>query len=373
MKLVDWVTAGAPSANGTIKFADNPQRNKYYVANQGCDQVTVFDLGTRLAMRVVDVGQIPGFTESPHIIKISPDGRFWYIVFLASNPYIEIYNAEDDTYEGAINIGFGDWNTLTISDDGRYAFAVSYSSQKIQVADLVNRVALPQAIQPGQQLHGQAIHPDFTSLYVTQQDLSSLFKLSFTDPMNPDQLDEICLTPNCLPNPGGELQPHEIAFTPDGTKYLVTCQGTDEVRIFQTSNDSLLAIIPTGDDPSEIAFDAQTQQAFITCMDDITTFASDPGKVGSVAVINYQTQTLVKHIYTGHQPHGLAVDAPTRTVYVANRNKSLGGPAPHHSTACGGRNGYITLIDINTLEIRSEYKAEVSTDPYSVAIRRTNN
>lgn len=373
IKLRDWVIAGAPSAAGNVKFADNPRRNKFYIANQGCDLVTVFDLGSGLAMRYVDVGQTPGFTESPHMIRVSPDGEYWYVVFLATNPFIEKYRASDDSYVGTIQIGVGDWNTLTISEDGKYAFAVAYANQKIQVADLVNMTALPVAINTPEKVHGQAIHPDFTSLYVTQQDRSRLYKLSFTDPMSPDALDEICLTAGCIIDPRGEMQPHEVAFTPDGSKYLVSCQGATihEVRIFNTANDSLLYIVPVGNFPSEFTFDPVSGLAFVTCMEDVITFASDPNKHGSVAVINYETGALVKSIYTGYQPHGIEADVEGRVVYVTNRNVNPNGPAPHHTTACGGRNGYVTAIDLNTLTLIPNFKAEVSSDPYSVAIRRT--
>jgi hypothetical protein len=60
-------------------------------------------------------------------------------------------------------------------------------------------------------------------------------------------------------------------------------------------------------------------------------------------------------------------------VFVANRNQTTGGPAPHHSSNCGGKNGYITFIDMNTLELvpygTSFKKVEVSVDPYSIAVR----
>lgn len=40
-----------------------------------------------------------------------------------------------------------------------------------------------------------------------------------------------------------------------------------------------------------------------------------------------------------------------KLVYVANRNAVADGPAPHHSTECGGRNGYVTTIDLNTSQL----------------------
>jgi hypothetical protein len=42
-------------------WSDNPNRKKYYVLNQGCDVVTVFDAETQLPMRYITVGNIiPG-------------------------------------------------------------------------------------------------------------------------------------------------------------------------------------------------------------------------------------------------------------------------------------------------------------------------
>lgn len=54
--LKNWIAAGAPDRDGHIKFADNAHRKKFYLSNQGCDVVTVFDQETQLPMRYIDVG-----------------------------------------------------------------------------------------------------------------------------------------------------------------------------------------------------------------------------------------------------------------------------------------------------------------------------
>jgi DNA-binding beta-propeller fold protein YncE len=102
-------------------------------------------------------------------------------------------------------------------------------------------------------------------------------------------------------------------------------------------------------------------------MEDDITFS---GNVGSVSVIDYNNFISLKQINTGYQPHGIAVDDYKQQVYVINRNASQNGPAPHHTTDCGGRNGYLTIIDMNTLELVPDYKAELSVDPYYVTIRK---
>ena len=93
-------------------------------------------------------------------------------------------------------------------------------------------------------------------------------------------------------------------------------------------------------------------------------------KIGTVTVINTTSNTVIKDdLYVGHQPHGLIIDETNGLVYVSNRNFDPGGPAPHHATECVGRNGYITAIDMNTLELVPNYKAEVSVDPYAMMLR----
>lgn len=365
--LHDWIAAGAPNIDGDLWFSENENRGKIYVLNQGCDRVAVLDRDTRQILKYVDVGQIEGFTESPHMIKTSPDGAYWYVVFLALNGTIEKYRASDDSFVGSIQIGISDWNSISISPDGNYAFVAAYTGAKVQIADLQNMTALPVGITLGERGHGTAVHPDFTSVYITQQDRSRLYKLSFTDPMNPDQLDEICLTPGCGPS-AVPKKPYGIAFTPDGSRYFVTCQGEGEVAVLNTANDSLLATIEVGDLPSEIAFDPIRGRAFITCEEDISTFPNQPERRGSVAVIDYNSLTLETVLYTGFQPHGIATDADARVAYVAHRNLVPSGPDPHHTSVCG-RNGYVTLIDLNTLEVVDEYAQEVVKDPYSVAVR----
>jgi hypothetical protein len=54
--LRNWIAEGAPNSEGFVKFSDNPNRKKFYVCMQGCDQVAVFDAASRVIMRYVKVG-----------------------------------------------------------------------------------------------------------------------------------------------------------------------------------------------------------------------------------------------------------------------------------------------------------------------------
>ncbi|MFM7729348.1 MAG: hypothetical protein ACKO7B_21800, partial [Flavobacteriales bacterium] len=78
------------------------------------------------------------------------------------------------------------------------------------------------------------------------------------------------------------------------------------------------------------------------------------------------------------QPHGIAVDDDHELVYVANLNIDSNGPAPHHVSDCGGRNGYVTCINQQTLQLVTipatsgppyTFKLEVLRAPYFVSYK----
>ena len=137
------------------------------------------------------------------------------------------------------------------------------------------------------------------------------------------------------------------------------------MRVFDANTHTLLANIPVGTLPQEFSLSLKKPYLFVTCTEDIIN-----GKRGSVAVIDYNNLTLIKKIHTGTQPHGVAVDDDKGVVYVANSNVDANGEAPHHSGECAGRNGNLTQIDMNTLELVPGYKCELGVNPYSVAYKK---
>jgi hypothetical protein len=70
-----------------------------------------------------------------------------------------------------------------------------------------------------------------------------------------------------------------------------------------------------------------------------------------------------------YQLHGISVDDQNGKLYVVSRNISSTGPAPHHTSQCGGRNGYYSVYDINTLQPSTTKRFESTVDPYSADTR----
>ncbi len=369
--LRQWIADGGRNVLGEERFPETPARRKWYVTNQGCDLVAVLDAETGQIMRYVQVGKVDGVSESPHNVKVSKDGRFFYVIFLAQNPYIEKYSTLTDQKVGQIEIGQGYWNTFTISSDGKFGVAVSYSNTAVDavIVDLVNDV-VTEPMGLGGHTHGSCAHPTLPRFYLTKQDESGLLMVDYDSQGRANNVEPIDLLQGVPAHAGdGILRPHEVIFTPDGSKYFVTCQTAKEVRVYESANNTLLEVINVGDDPVEFALSAATGHLFVSCMEDVSSFPADPNKHGSIAVIDYTTNALVKVVYSGYQPHGITVDPVRGLLVVANRNVNANGPAPHHSTSCGGRSGYLTAIDLQTLELLPGFKSEMSNDPYSVTLK----
>lgn len=376
--IQSWIANGAPSEDGTIMFSDNPNRAKIYVANQGCDQLAVLDRDTRVVMRYVDMGMDPFLVESPHYLKLSPDGNYLYAVFLTGNNYIERYDTRTDEFAGRAEIGPGSWNTFAMSPDGKYAYTIDLEGNPVGSTDrhvsVIDLDAMQEvnfySVGSGTNPHGSYFSSHTNALYVTEQEGNVLYKFSFgNDLSTPENFDIIDLVQtNSDLGSRGRLGPHELFFC-GADQYAVTCQYADQIRFYSASNDELLGTIPVGSFPSEMDTYEAANLLFVSCMEDTLLNQGDALKRGSVAIIDYSTRSLVKEVYTGYQPHAITVDETAGLVFVGNRNANADGPAPHHATDCGGRNGYLTAIELSTLNMLADFRHEMSVDPYSVVVK----
>jgi len=356
--IKNWIDAGAPDVNGNIKWSDNPNRKKLYVINQGCDVVTVFDSETQLPMRVIDVGVDPNNIESPHMVKVSPDGQYWYVVFTNSDK-LQKFRCSDDQLVATVSLGANyDWNTMILTDDGKKAFCVAWAINGHIAAVDVEQMKLIRNYGGYTQAHGVALNAANDMIYVTAQFGNYIYKLDTAF----NNVWQISLN-GLPPNGASSLDPHELLLSPDKTKFFVTCQNSNEVRVLDIASETVTHVIPTGTYPLEMAIHLPTNRLFVTCEYD-----TNAGANGSVEVINMSTYS-TQNIKVGFLPHGLAVDESKKVLYVASRNIFSNGPAPHHTAMCAGRNGFINFIDVNTLQILKK-KTEVSVDPYGIAYRK---
>lgn len=382
--IKDWIKNGAPNCSGKIAFSDDATtRQKIYLTQQGCDLVAVIDAQSKLVMRYIKAGVLDGVTESPHCVRIAADGNKGFVCFTGGTSLQRI-NTTTDNIDASVPIpsvnAAPSWNILYITPDGSNVLVCDYNASGGAV--LMDAVTMSgtakKYFSPMIYPHGVTSSGNFDTLYVSSQYGNAVYKfpsiLSNTDLAQKISLNSNPAVPS--PTPTGGPNPHEVVMVPDGSKYIVTCQGTNEVKVLDAHTNAILKTFTAADGvgvfPQEVALSAKNGFAYISCQDKdnvVDTFK------GSVFVFNYKTLSAVGVISakTGKlsQPHGITVDDRNDVLYVASINAN--GPAPHHVTKCGGRNGYYRIFSsIPPFTQINGRTYEVSVAPYSMDVRFKN-
>lgn len=366
LAIQSWIARGCPNAQGVIPFADHPDsRGKAYITNQGCDLVSVIDAATGMVMRYVNVGHDPALIESPHNIKVSADGKYWYVCF-SNGSYFQQYDANSDSLIREVNITTGKWNVITLTSDQKTAFISDLSNNgRLVEIDLTTMTRIKTyASGAFSNPHGIAFSQTNDTVYATSQYGNMIYRLI----RSKVQVDNISLQQGVPPTLTPDiLDPHEIIMSPDYKSYFITCQASNELLVVNASNDSVLKSIPMGNFPLEMTLSKKRNLLFVTCQEDTNPIF--PFFKGSVKAVDLSTLSVVKTFYEQfYQPHGIAVDDSRDLLYVASTNANPTGPSPHHASECAGRIGYFHVIDLNTwVDIIT--KSELSVFPYSVGVR----
>lgn len=368
--LADWIAAGARNHQSKERFPPDPARRKWYVANRGCDWVAVFDAESHQIMRYIKVGTSEAFDEEPYAITTSPDGLYWYLTLAANSPFIEKYSSVTDEKVGTIQLGHNIWNNMAITSDGRWAFVVSGPFQQVAVVDLRNMAVVGNPQLLGSELQGVAIHPTQHKVYLTLPGSNSLLTTTY-DPANGQTgaWQALDLVQNYPPTLSANLTPYDIVFSPDGSQYYVSCFESRELRIFDADNDSLLAAVSLlAASPTNIAISPVRRKIFIACPDEAAAWQGNGFQIGAIAIVDMDNYSFGGLFFAGYQAHGIAVDDANGWLVAASRNLSQYGPSQHHPSACTGRNGSLQLIDLDNYLPLNHFKAELSVDPFEVAI-----
>lgn len=365
--LWNWIYEGAPNAKGEERFPPQSGRKKWYVGHQICDQVAVFDAESRQVMRLVDVGTDPGSIEYTFDIKVSPDGQSWYVVYFGTNSFISHFSTLTDEKVADIPLSYYGWSTMAITSDSRFGFVCSEYASRLQAVDLVSHSEVGTGKTFAYPVRGPVVHPSRREIYLADHQDKDLTIVAFDAQGNLGAARSVDLIQGQQPAIAGDIWPFEVVFLPDGSKYFVSCSHSREVRVYSGANDSLLAVVVLPSEPSKMAYSPGTGRVFVSCMNDAVTFSADPFKKGSVTAIDAHSHQVLGSVYSGFQPYSLYADDAHGVLVVTNRNADVNGPAPHHVSRCEGRNGYLTLVNLQTLQLMDDFKPELLADPSTVA------
>jgi DNA-binding beta-propeller fold protein YncE len=372
--LIDWVEAGAPNAAGDIAFEDYQDRSMIYALNSKCGKLAVIDEETGLVMRYVDLDDSGGgFVE---VVEVAPDGEYFYVVHYSSG-IMKKFKVGSNAKVGEVDLGSGFWRSMTISPDSKTALVANwsgnsfYSGGDIEVVDLQTMSVITTYDNPNDSIYfpiGITTDQAFTKAYVSCGRGNFIYEIDISDILNPIVTKELLEPSESIDFDSPTYLPGEIVLTEDEATYFVVCEGADELRAFNESNHTLLASHIVGNVPQDVVISELFNVYAVSCMEDQTSFSS--GK-GSVVLFDLNTHTEIKRIYSGYQPRALVVNKDEDYIYVFNRNADpVGADVPHHYSGCEGNNGYVTIIDLGSMELLTDYKAELNVDPFSAAIKK---
>jgi DNA-binding beta-propeller fold protein YncE len=303
---------------------------------------------------------------------MSSDGNYAYVSFLNGN-VIQKIDTRTDAVVTNMNLGAGSWNILYLAPADTALVTSDWTSNgRVIFGNTGSMQTQPWLTGSGAGLfvypHGIASTAAFDTCFITAQYGNVVYRFA---PDIPDYKKvSINGRPAVATNNGDSTSPnpHEILMAPDYSKYFLTCQGTNEVRVLNAHNNAVLDSIQVGLFPQEMAMSLTHPYLFVTCMEDNAN--TRPGARGSVYVINYNTHEVIAKIYGDfYQPHAVTVDDRNNKVYIVSTNANPGGPTPHHATTCDGRPGWYSVYDLNTLQPINNRRYELTVMPYSAATR----
>ncbi|MFN0204300.1 MAG: YncE family protein, partial [Bacteroidia bacterium] len=374
--IKDWILAGAKSQNNDYFWKDQETKvnNKMIALCSGSDLVAIVDIPTNRIMRYVEVGKTPGATgnanDAPHFIILSPDKKFFYVTLYQSG-YVEKYRTDTYEFMGRVSVGT-EASLMTLNQAGTRMIIThdneTSAKPKLSLINTDNMTVLSQIVGDGNTLarpHGLAAKSDFSMIYVSTNLGNYYGKYRVTA----DQIEEVDKISFDNDPPSGTTLygGYEIVLSGDGSKLFVSCKSKDEIRVYNTANDSPIATIPTDDFPRLMVYDAPSNRIFVTCA--LATNTAVQGSItGCIQVIDVATNTSIKKIYqVGHRPHGIRIDGVNRKLYVSSENTG-GVDVPHHQPSGTNPPGKYAVIDLNTLETIPSMQTDIAEFPTSLCV-----
>ena len=371
--LTNWIASGAPDKDGNVAFASNATgRQKIYIAQGQSDMMAVVDAESHLVMRYAPLGSTASKIEGPHCVRTNSDGSYAYVSFLSSD-YIQKMDTRTDQVVASANVGNlalnYSWSIVYVAPADTAIVTSSFNGDGIVAYAGTSGMTLGKRFGGGGSNvlaypHGIESNLAFDTLFVTAQYGNTVYKITSNPTriksLSIDSESPVASTSTTTIN----RNPHEIQMSPDHSRYFLSCQGSNEIRVMNAHNDTLIAAIPVGTYPQDISMSKVYPYIFVSCREDAS---SNAGMKGSVYAINYNTLEKIRIDGDFFQPHGIAVDDRNGLLYVVSLNED--GPPSHHPVVASTRAGWYSIIDMRTMRPYNDKRYQLLAYPYSATAR----
>ncbi|MBO6575883.1 MAG: YncE family protein [Rhodothermales bacterium] len=306
-----------------------------YVCNQGEAKVTVIDAATNEIVDTVDLTEL-GYPENakPHHVAVEPDGSYWYLSMISANRVLkfnrdnEVVGTAEFQVPGMLQLSAGDdllyvGRSMSAVNPPQSIGVIERSTMEVDEVDIF----FPRP-------HALAVTPDGD--FVLSASLAENRMIVLDQESGDGVFMEL---------PGEIHSLVQFAIAPDGQSAIAGGELTSRLFFLDLSNApevSIRGTIDVGDRPWHPVYAADGRHAFV------------PNK-GADAVTVVDTQEMrVVTVIEGQgmaQPHGSALSADGRFLYVSQQNTGAPMDMSPGATMDHSGHGMVTVIDTATNEI----------------------
>jgi len=201
-----------------------------------------------------------------------------------------------------INVGTG-LAVPVITPDGKKIYATADAASKVIVVDLeANKVGgeIPVSSIPW----GAAMAPDGSKIYVGTRGFEN--EIAVIDVASNTVRKKIALK---MPPAMQSTWPWGLALNPGGTKLYVANYLTNAVTVINTITETIIKNIPVGEQPHWIAITPDGKQVYVSNT-----------RSGTVSIIDSGSDAVIKTVTVGTDPQGIGAFPDGSAVYVVNQN-----------------------------------------------------
>lgn len=374
LTIRQWITDGAKSDKGESYWAkqEASTHDKVFVLCSGSDLIAVVDIETNKIMRYIPVGVNPNKVESPHFIKVSPDGLYIYVTLIEGEA-IEKYRTDNYAFVSRIQVA-GNPSLMELNAAGDRLLVTHWNNDdqapRITLIDANAMTKLQEVVSEAPLAHGLAVSSDFRTIYVTPNGGNFMVRYTLNAALTAfEGEDKYPLDPSePIPSPSNKYYPYQAIWDEENDKLFISCKNTHDVRVYNTNTNTFIARIEADSVPRLMVLDKENKHLFVACAN--AKNVAEQGSIrGCVVVINSDNFTVEKKIYgLGHRPHGVKIDKKHNFLFVSSEN--IGGiDSPHHPTqGVSYPPGKLVKVDLGSLNVLKDSYIDVAEFPTSVEV-----
>ena len=330
LAVVPWLPGGGAPGPAT---AQSPGGERVYVANQTAATVAIIDAASGDVVRTIDLTEL-GFDANsrPHDTAVDPDGRHWYVSLIGGGHVLRF------TADGEL-VGRAPFETPGL-------LAVDPATDMLYVGRSMMAVNPPQRI-------GAIVRE---SMSVDELDVFFPRPHALAVDADGGRIFAASLVENrvaVVEGGSGELDladvdgpPHtfvQFALSPDRSRLVATAQLTGKLLVFDAASAGLdlVAEVDVGAQPWHPVYAPDGSRVYFGVKDD-----------DEIVEVETEGWTVARRVAGPGivEPHGSALTADGRYLFVSNRNEK-GAYAPSREVENNAEVGTVVKIDTRTFEV----------------------